>query len=445
MNPNRSSDILNSGRSRGAGLTLARIRYLIGRTTVASASRWRGLLGRFWGVRFIGVTGSAGKTTTAKLIAASLRVSGRVRQTDRLVGRLNDPLFAAQLVLTTTPLHRFCLSEFGVGGPGDMPQYVEAMPPDIGVVTNVASDHYAAFRSLDATAREKRVLVEALPQDGTAVLNLDDPRVAAMRSFTRAHIVTFGFSAEADVRGEDVSGAWPDRLALTVRRGSERVQVQTRLVGEHFAHAVLGALATAVAAGVPLGDAARALRDVEPADGRYSVHMVRGVTFIRDDWKAPLWSIPAALRFLESARARRKIVILGTISDYPGDSSQKYRAVVRQAAPVADKVFFVGRMAHCALRARGPSDMDRVAAFDTLLSLDRFLQSFLQEEDLVLLKGSAKADHLQRLVLSRAGDHQCWRPRCGRAIFCSACELRGDPFVPVVDSPVVGAERRWEG
>jgi len=273
------------------------------------------------------------------------------------------------------------------------------------------------------------------------VLNLDDPRVAAMRSSTRARVVTFGFSAEADVRGEDVSGAWPDRLSLTVLHGSERVHVQTRLVGEHFAHAVLGALATAVAAGVPLGDAARALRDCEPTDGRYSVHTVRGVTFIRDDWKAPLWSIPAALRFLESARARRKIVILGTISDYPGDSSRRYRAVARQAAAVADKVIFVGRMAHCALGAQDPSDGDRVAAFDTLFSLDEFLQGFLQEEDFVLLKGSAKADHLQRLVLSRAGDNQCWRRACGRTMFCSACALRTRPFPPKSESPVVAAGR----
>ena len=409
-------------------LTPANIRYLIRRATFASSSRWRGLLGRFAGVRFIGVTGSAGKTTTTKLIAASLRVAGRVRQTHRLVGQLNDQRFAAQLVLTTTPLHRFCISEFGIGGPGMMARYVEPMPPDIGVVTNVPWDHYTAFRGLDATAREKRVLIEALPAHGTAVLNVDDPRVAAMRLFTRAGIVTFGLSTEADVRGEDVSGVWPDRLSLTVRHGPERVRVHTRLVGEHFAHAVLGALATAVAVGVPVGDAARALEEVQPVDGRYSVHTVRGVTFIRDDWKAPLWSIPAALRFVDSARARRKIVILGTISDYPGDSSQKYRAVVRQAAPVADKVLFVGKMAHCALRARDPSTRDRVAAFDTLCSLDQFLQGFLQEEDLVLVKGSATADHLQRLVLSRARDNQCWRPACGRAMFCSACALRTRPF-----------------
>lgn len=324
-------------------------------------------------------------------------------------------------------MHRFCVSEFGVGGPGMMASYVETMPPDIGVVTNVEWDHYSAFRGLESTAHEKRALIEALPAHGTAVLNGDDPRVMAMRPFTHARVLTFGLSDEADVRGEEVVAAWPDRLSLTVRHGAERVRVRTRLVGEHFGHAVLGALATAVAAGVPVGDAARALESAEPVDGRYSVHTVRGVTFIRDDWKAPLWSIPAALRFLASARARRKILILGTISDYPGDSSQKYRAVARQASMVADRVLFVGHMAHCALRARDPSDPDRISAFDTLFALDQFLQRFLQDGDLVFIKGSATGDHLQRLVLSRVGDNQCWQPACGRAMFCSACALRMHP------------------
>lgn len=400
---------------------------LIRQATFAASSCWRGLLGRVAGVRFIGVTGSAGKTTTTQLIGACLQVAGRVRKTNRLVGRLNGPRFAAQLVLTTTPLHRFGVSEFGVGGPGMMAEYVEAMPPDIGVVTNVAWDHYTAFRGLEATAREKRVLVEALPAHGTAVLNVDDPHVAAMGPFTRARILTFGLSAEAAVRGEDVAAVWPERLSLGVRYGNERVRVQTRLVGGHFAHAVLGALATAVAAGVPLGEAARALESVEPVDGRYSVHTIRGVTFIRDDWKAPLWSIPAALQFLGTARARRRILILGTISDYPGDSSQKYRAVARQALLVADKVLFVGPMAHCALRARDASNPDALAAFDRLSALDQFLQGFLQDGDLVLIKGSATADHLQRLVLSRSGDNRCWEPACGRAIYCTACDLRMNP------------------
>src|SRR5439155_21793801 len=143
---------------------------------------------------FTGGTGRAGKATTAGLCGASRRVAGRVCQTHRLVRRLNGPYVAARLVLTTTPRHRFCLCEMGTAGPGTLAQYVQVVRPHIGVVTMVAGDHYTAFRSLDATALEKRVLIEALPPDGIAVLNADDPRVAAMQAFTRARVLTFGLA-----------------------------------------------------------------------------------------------------------------------------------------------------------------------------------------------------------------------------------------------------------
>jgi UDP-N-acetylmuramoyl-tripeptide--D-alanyl-D-alanine ligase len=405
-------------------------RRIFDRTVLAVAPWWRSLLGTLGGVRFIGVTGSAGKTTTAALIAASLRVSGRVRHTNRFVGHLNAPRLIARLVLTTTPLHHFCLCELATAGPGTLARYVRVVRPHIGVVTNVAWDHYTAFHGLDVTAREKRVLIEALSPEGTAVLNADDPRVTAMRGFTHARVLTFGLGSDAAVRGEDVAAAWPERLSLTVRHGTDHVRVQTRLVGEHFAHAVLAAMATAVAAGVPLAAAAHALRDVEPVEGRYSVHAVDGITFVRDDWKAPLWSIPAALRFMETARARRKILVLGTISDHPSDASRRYRAVARQAALVVDRIIFVGNMAHHARRGPSAPEADRILAFDTVHTLDRFLGEYLEKGDLVLIKGSNRADHLQRLVLARAGKHRCWRPRCGRPIFCAECSLRASLFVP---------------
>ena len=182
-------------------------RRVVNRVLSVAASRWRHLLGALAGTRFIAITGSAGKTTTATLLTAALRVSGRVRHSDRLIGRLNSPRFAARMVLSTTPLHRFCVCEFGTGRPGTLSGYVQAVRPDIGVVTHVEGDHYAAFRGLDATAIEKRVLIETLPPEGTAVLNADDPRVAAMRGCTQARVLTFGLGSGADVRGDDVTGA----------------------------------------------------------------------------------------------------------------------------------------------------------------------------------------------------------------------------------------------
>jgi aminoacyl-tRNA hydrolase len=123
-----------------------------------------------------------------------------------------------------------------------------------------------------------------------------------------------------------------------------------------------------------------------------------GVTFIRDDWKAPLSSIPAALEFMQQATAQRKIVILGTISDYQGQADLKYLAVAKQALAAADIVLSVGPWSSRCLRARRHPDDDAVRAFATVEQLISFLREFLKAGDLVLVKGSGPADRLHRVV-----------------------------------------------
>jgi UDP-N-acetylmuramoyl-tripeptide--D-alanyl-D-alanine ligase len=304
--------------------------------------------------------------------------------------------------------------------------------PHIGVVTNVGHDHHSSFRTLEATAKEKGVLVEALPANGTAVLNADDPWVLAMRERTKAQVITYGLSEEAMVRGTDLVSAWPDPLSLSVVYKGERRRVETQLLGELWASAVLAALATGIAMGVPLAEAAAALKGVPPVYNRLSVHrMADDVTFILDTWKAPLYTIPASRRVLETARAPRKIFILGSISDYPGSASPKYRQVAREALEVADQVIFVSRWAKYALRARPPQSPQRLLAFENIYELRPFLRNFIAPGDLVLLKGSNRADHLDRLVLDWEREFPCWRLNCGLMILCNDCRLRRSHFVPV--------------
>jgi len=387
-----------------------------------------GLLGR---PCFVGITGSCGKTLTKELIAAILATRSRCRKSNKL---MNGPMPVAETILTTFPWHRYCVHEIASGGPGTLIRSMKVLHPHVGVVTHVNRDHFTRFRSLEATAAEKAVMVECLPPEGTALLNADDPYVLAMRDRTKAHVVTYGFSPEATVRAEDVTSIWPARLSLTAVYGDERERVRTLLLGEHWAHAVLASLATVLAMGVPLQDAARAIETVEPVEGRMSPHETSdGIIFIRDDWKAPLWTIAASLQFMSTAHARRKVVVIGTISDYPGDSARKYRSVARQALEVADKVLFVGQMAHCAIRVRSHPDDDRVMAFDSLYDLELFLREYLAQGDLVLLKGSSRADHLQRLVLSRTGENACWRESCRKFIFCGDCRLRKKAYVPLAE------------
>jgi aminoacyl-tRNA hydrolase len=371
-------------------------------------------------VTFVAITGSTAKTTTRDLVAAVLSVAGPVHRARKPANLIPSNV---RLVLAARPTDPYCVVETPTARPGYVARSLRFVRPRIGIVTNVGTDHRANFGSVDAIAEEKGTLVAALPADGVAILNADDPRVLAMRSRTAGRVVTYGRSSAADVRGEDVGGAWPERLSFTARYGGEAVRVRTLLCGEHWVSAVLAALAAGVAEGIPLEAAAEAVGRVEPAPGRLSVVAHDdGVTFIRDDQKAPLPSIAPALDFLRSARALRKIAVIGTVSDYPGSSRSCYRRVARAAAEAADLVIFAGPRASLGLRGRR-HPADPILTFHSVRDASSYLDGVLRPGDLVLLKGSNTADHLQRIVLARTQEVSCWRGRCGKTRFCDHCRL----------------------
>jgi UDP-N-acetylmuramyl pentapeptide synthase len=380
-----------------------------------------------WQTLFIGVTGSAAKTTTKDLIWAALSARSRGH---RNPGTHNVAHWVPRTVLQVRPDHDFCVMELGATGPRSLDRPIALVRPKVAVVTNVGGDHRSAFRSLEVTAAEKGKLVAAVPPNGLAVLNADDPLVLAMRARSRARVITYGVAAGADVRAEAIGGAWPERLGFVASYRDERVRVQTRFCGDHWVHAVLAALASAVGLDMPLAAAAEAVGLVEPWSGRMSPTEVGGVTFIRDECKASLWSVSPALRFLRAARAPRKIAVIGTISDYAGRASSVYAAVAREALESADEVLFVGPQAPRSAGARTHRRAAALHAFESPRDASAWLEAHLRPGDLVLLKGSQRADHLLRLLLAREGPVACWRRECRRTKFCDQCLLLRVPELP---------------
>jgi UDP-N-acetylmuramyl pentapeptide synthase len=372
------------------------------------------------GVTFIAVTGSAGKTTTKDLIATVLATKHR---TTKSPGTHNSAHWVSHTVLGARRGDGCCVHELGATGPGSLDEPIALVRPRVAVVTNVGGDHRSAFRTLDATASEKAKVVHAVPRAGFAVLNADDPRVLAMAGSCRGRVLTYGLNPDATVHAESVRSSWPDRLSFTVIHGEQRVAVHTRLCGVHWIHACLAAITTGIGLGVPIPVAAAALAPVEPLPGRYQPVEANGVTFIRDEFKASLWSVAPALEFLRDARAVRKVVVFGTISDYSGRASQIYADVARQALEVADEVIFVGPQALRCGAARSHPKGAALRAFPGLREAHRHLADTLVPGDLVLLKGSQRADHLLRLVLARRGRIACWRTTCRRVKFCNECLL----------------------
>lgn len=446
---------------------LARIAERIGRVSPVAArttaaleavgTRARGLARRaresYWTQRarlrrnqlhdtvFVGITGSAGKTMTKFLAGAVLSSSKRGRHAKGSLNTLTG--VARNLLKYARAGDEFHIVEMSAGTPGAIARQLDIVRPSIGILTAIGTDHYTAYGTVEALAAEKGKLIEALPPDGLAILNADDPRVLALRAKCRCRVVTYGVNADADLRATDVQSAWPKRLSMTVHHRGLAVHCQTQLVGTQWTAAVLAALATGVAFGLSLDAAAQALAEVEPNNGRMSPHVLpNGITFIRDDWKASTYTLAPAFEALRAAEAPRTFAVVGTLSDIQGTAGRRYVAAARSALEVADYVYFVGPQASMALPAQPKDRPDRLRVFSTARAADESLRATLQAGDVVLVKAS-NADHLERLVLSHQQDVGCWRTGCGRSLFCMQCNelgrmpARQAPSVPN-DLPEVG-------
>jgi UDP-N-acetylmuramoyl-tripeptide--D-alanyl-D-alanine ligase len=310
-------------------------------------------------VTFIGVTGSCGKSTTIALAAAILSKAGKCQ-----VGVGPRRTLVPDTIIGVRPSTRFCIQELHAGTPGNVAKYLGLLKPQIGVVTTIGSDHFRAYRSLEAIAREKGLLVERLPQSGVAILNIDDPLVHGMAKRGRARVMTFGRSPQADVRAVEVSATWPNRLSMQVAYGHETAQVETKLVGELWVPSVLAAMALGIACGVDLKTCAEAVKTVKPVFGRYSLHTRSdGASYVLDSYKAPYWTIAEGLAFVRRSTAPRKTVVFGNISHCPGQSGRCYRRVATDALVVADRVVFVGPNAGYIDKLRQGNEREKLFGF----------------------------------------------------------------------------------
>lgn len=348
---------------------------------------------------FIGITGSCGKTSTKEMMLAALKVryQGKANRDTR-----NSLAEIIRTMFRVRSSDDFCIQEFGVSGLGEaipLQQQLNMFKPQIGVITNIGSDHISAYGSKEAIAAEKSKLISSLPASGVAILNADDDLVLGMRHQCRGRVLTYGLKNDAMVTATNVESKWPQRLAFTLQYQGQSCRVQTQLCGKHWISCALAAAAVAVEMKLSLEEIAQGFASLQPVTARMSPHvMPNGVTFIRDDWKAPIWTVASSLEFMRDATARRRIIVIGTLSDYRGDAASKYVKVAREARDSADFVIFVGPWASRALRARRHSGDDSIRAVPNVQELIPLLKEFLEPGDLVLLKGSHAADFLVKVI-----------------------------------------------
>ncbi|MBK1692748.1 aminoacyl-tRNA hydrolase [Ectothiorhodospira mobilis] len=413
------------------------------RTRILRARLRRPLLRR---TTFVGITGSVGKTTAKDLAVSVLQQRGPTRGNALGLNYLGD---MAGMLLALPRDTRFAVLEIATGGPGTIDARVRLVRPRIATMTVIGRDHIKRFGgSQEAIAEEKAKLIQALPADGVAVLNRDDPLIRAVGERTPVQKLWFGTAGDAHLRLLSARSEYPEPLTLTLAHEGREYTCRTALHGTHLAVPVLAALGIGLAAGLTLEEAMAGLAGARPAPGRMQVVPTpEGITFLRDDYKAPHWTLPANLTFLQEARARRKVAVVGTLSDSSLSASKLYPKVARRMREVADRVIFVGPHALRALKARTHADDRDLVGFTDLLDAHHYLRAELREGDLVLLKGTNRMDHLVRLVLARQQPITCWVQDCGRNTFCDRCALRQrtDSRATPLETVSAGADPAAEG
>lgn len=370
-------------------------------------------------VGFVAITGSTGKTTTKDLCADILSCSGPVTKTQH---SSNEPAMVAVTVASIRNGDRYAVVEVSGGHPRAMDWPLRLFKPRIAVVTLIQREHAHSDFGLEEIAAEKFRLVDALPEDGTAILNIDDPLLRERGQQCGRKVIWIGRDEAATLRLVDAQSKWPQPLTLKVAYEGKDYSLATRMHGEHLALPVLCALAVALATGMELSDAIDSMQKLESSEGRMQiVPSSDGVTFLRDDWKAPLWSLDAPMTFMRDAVASRKIMVIGTLSDYSRSASKLYPQVAEKALDIADHVIFVGPHAHRATKRAKGEQLERLQGFSEARQASVYLRELLRPGDLVLLKGSSRVDHLVRLMLDRENPVACWENRCGKSQFCTRC------------------------
>ena len=277
---------------------------------------------RLWGKPLVGVTGSAGKTTTKEAIAHLLSTRYKVLKSE---GNLNNHFGLPLQLLKLKPEHDIAVIEMGMNHAGEIEALAKIARPDIGVVTLVAPVHLEFFDSIAGIAKAKYELIASLPKGGTAVLNADDEYVSQFGRDFHGKVLTFGINKPAEISAQNIEPLGQNGSAFDVVRDGERVRATLPLVGNHNIYNVLAGLAVAVSQKIPLPAAAAALATLAPPDKRGQVLKIGGATVINDCYNSNPKALNSMVDALAAIPAKRHIVVAGEMLELGPSGEQLHR------------------------------------------------------------------------------------------------------------------------
>jgi UDP-N-acetylmuramoyl-tripeptide--D-alanyl-D-alanine ligase len=359
-----------------------------------TADVWRA---RLSDLRVIGITGSVGKSTTKELTANVLAARYPTLANE---SNLNNEIGLPLTLLKATEAHRRIVLEMGFYVPGDIAFLCGIARPQVGVITMIGPVHLERAGSLEAIVNGKAELVEALPADGTAILNFDDERVRAMGSRTKAKVFTYGLSPEADLWSDNIEGLGLEGVSFDLHYAGETLHVRLPLLGQHSVHTAMRASAVGLVEGLNWQEILGGLLTPSTQLRLVAVTGPGNSLLIDDTYNASPDSMIAALNLLGELDGR-KVAVLGDMLELGEVEETGHRMVGARVAGVADLLVAVGPKARWIAdeaRLQGfPSD--KIVLFGAADKAGEYLKKSIGEGDVVLVKGS-RALHLDDIVLS---------------------------------------------
>jgi UDP-N-acetylmuramoyl-tripeptide--D-alanyl-D-alanine ligase len=340
---------------------------------------------RIWAKPLVGVTGSAGKTTTKDAIAHVLATKFRVLKSE---GNFNNHFGLPLMLLKIEPEHDIAIIEMGMSHAGEIAALAKIAQPEIGVVTNVAPVHLEYFKSIADIARAKYELIQSLPASGTAVLNADDEYVSQFGRDFRGKVITYGFSVTADVRAENFKPKGVLGSNFDVVVDGHREKATLPLMGAHNINNALAAISVAIERGLTLSEAVAALATLVPADKRGQVVRVGNITVINDCYNSNPKALDAMVDALATTPAARRIVVAGEMLELGPSADEMHRQSGRNIAEKKiDILLGVRGLAQGMIEAAKGSGI-RAEYVATPEGAGEWLAREARDGDVVLLKAS---------------------------------------------------------
>ncbi len=340
--------------------------------------------------RVIGITGSAGKTTTKECIATVLETRFRVLKTE---GNLNNHFGVPLQLLRLESEHQIAVLEMGMNHAGEIAALARIAEPDWAVISNVAAVHLEFFpEGIEGIARAKRELVEALPAEGFAFLNGDDERVArfgrAMKPGPGDGVLLYGTHEDCRVRATDIEELGLAGTRFLVKADAQEHTVDLRLLGRHNVLNALAAVSVGLASGITLATCCEALEALRPTAKRGEVIAWHGARLIDDCYNSNPHALDAMVTTLAQSRAERRILVAGEMLELGPEAAMLHAACGRAAALAGlDLIVGVRGLAQSLVTAATEAGAHALF-FNTPAEAGEWLRSCLRSGDLVLLKAS---------------------------------------------------------